>query len=108
MFKLCKSFNVKFDDNLKDRFENIFKLCDSKCHCDCDGKTLKKLHCQGYKFFSHLYLKNISQSNLTTVMQKNVWDTLNMKCLGDYHSQYGQGNTLLLCNVSGKFQDRCM
>ena len=41
-------------------------------------------------------------------MQKNVWDTLNMKCLGDYHSQYGQGNTMLLCNVSGQFQDICM
>ena len=52
-------------------------------------------------FYSELNLENISDKDYENV--KKVWETFEIKNLGEYHDLYAQCDTFLLADVSENF-----
>ena len=57
-------------------------------------------------FYSELNLEGIS--NKDYLHAKKVWDTFEIRNLGEYHDLYVQADTLLLADVYEKFRDKCI
>ena len=59
-----------------------------------------------YKFFSNYHKINISDKYYNYPL--NVWNTFNIKNLGEYHDLYVQSDTLLLSYVFEAFRNTCI
>ena len=57
-------------------------------------------------FYSELNLEGIS--NKDYLHAQKVWDTFEIRNLGEYHDLYVQTDTLLLADVYEKFRDKCI
>ena len=57
-------------------------------------------------FYSKLILKHISEADHTHVQK--VWDTFNIKNLGEYHDLYVQCDTVQLAHVFERFRETCI
>ena len=57
-------------------------------------------------FYSKLNLENITDKDYEHV--KKVWETFEIKNLGEYHDLYIQDDTLLLAEVFENFTDKCI
>ena len=58
------------------------------------------------KFFSSLKNEDISEKDYEKA--KVIWDTFNVKDLGEHHDLYLKTDVLLLCNVFEKFINTCL
>ena len=58
------------------------------------------------KFFSSLKYEDISEKDYEKA--KNIWDSFNVKDLGEYHDPYLKTDVLLLCDVFEKFINTCL
>ena len=58
------------------------------------------------KFF--ISLKNVDISEKDYEKAKDIWNTFNIKNLGEYHDIYLKTDVLLLCNVFEKFINTCL
>ena len=57
-------------------------------------------------FYSKLNLEDIS--NKDYLHAEKVWDTFEIRTLGEFHDLYVQTDTLLLADVYEKFRDKCI
>ena len=57
------------------------------------------------EFYSNLYLNNISVKDYEHA--KKVWNTLNIKNLGQCHDLYVQSDTMLLADMFEHFRKVC-
>ena len=57
-------------------------------------------------FYSELNLGGISDADYEHV--KKVWESFDIKSLGEYHDLYVQYDTLLLADVFENFRDKCI
>ena len=58
------------------------------------------------KFFSSLENEGVSEKDYKK--PKNIWNTFDMKTLGEYHDLYLKTDALLLCDVFEKFINTCL
>ena len=57
-------------------------------------------------FYSELNKEGITDEDYAHAQK--VWDTLNIKNLGEYHDLYVQSDTALLADVFENFRDKCI
>ena len=57
-------------------------------------------------FYSELNKEGITDEDYAHAQK--VWDTLNIKNLGEYHGLYVQSDTALLADVFESFRDKCI
>ena len=57
-------------------------------------------------FYSELNNEHITDEDYAHAQK--VWDTFNIKNLGEYHDLYVQSDTLLLVDVFESFRDKCI
>ena len=57
-------------------------------------------------FYSELNLGSITNEDHN--QPKKIWDTFNIKNLGEYHDLYVQSDTLLLADVFENFRNTCI
>ena len=57
-------------------------------------------------FYSKLSLEGISDAEYEHV--KKIWESFEIKNLGEYHDLYLQWDTLLLADVFENFRDKCV
>ena len=57
-------------------------------------------------FYSEFDLENITDKDYEHV--KNVWETFEIKTLGEYHDLYIQCDTFLLADVFENFRSKCI
>ena len=57
------------------------------------------------EFYSNFNLEDITDNDYTHAQK--VWNTLNIKNLGEYHDLYVQADTLQLADVYEKFRETC-
>ena len=58
------------------------------------------------EFYSSLNMESINDKDYEPA--KKVWNTLNIKNLGEYHDQYVQSDTVLLADVFENFRTVCL
>ena len=71
-----------------------------------NGKNLKKIITDKKSFYSELNKKGITDDDYAHAQK--VWNTFNIKILGEYHDLYVQSDTALLAGVSESFKDKCI
>ena len=119
-----KYINIRNNEhlhNIKKRFPNTYQLCNND-----DNKFILLLrkgiypydYMDGWDrfhetslpskehFINKLYLEDITDRDYEHA--KTVWDTFNIKNLGEYHDLYVQSDTVLLADVFKKFRDTCL
>ena len=117
----CKNLSFKPINTLITKFSNTCKLC-----CNDNEKFVLLLRKGIYpyeymddwnrfnetslplkeEFYSSLSLSNISDKEYEYA--KKVWNTLNIKNLGEYHDLYVQSDTALLADVFENFRKVCL
>ena len=70
------------------------------------GKNLKKNHYLTKNLFTVLNNEHITDEDYAHAQK--VWNTFNIKTLGEYHDLYVQSGTLLLADVFEHFIDKCI
>ena len=57
-------------------------------------------------FYSKLNIQHVTNND--DEHAQKVWDTFNIKDLGEYHDLYVQADTLLLADIFEKFRETCI
>ena len=117
---LCcnKSYQRKFDENLKERFFNTYKFS-----IDDNNKFLLLLQKGVYPYvymddwekFNEISLpekedfyRHLNNEDFTDVKSKRVCKDFDIKNLGKYYGLYVQSDTLLLADVFDNFRNKCL
>ena len=115
-----KNLEISHDTVMK-KFHNTYQLCDN----DFDKFNLllrKGVYPYEYmdkwekfnedklpdkeSFYSELNKEHITNEDYAHAQK--VWDTFNIKNLGEYHDLYVQSDTALLADVFDNFRDKCI
>ena len=107
--------------NIKERFPNTYRLCNNE---DNKFKLLLRKGIYPYDYmdswdrFNETSLPSkehfTNKLNLEDIINKDyehaktVWNTFNIKNLGEYHDLYVQSDTALLADVFEKFRNTCL
>ena len=118
--KKCDSKSYKSINHLIERFPNTYRLCSND-----SNKYLSLLKKDVYPyeymdswerfnettlprqidFYSKLNIQHVTNND--DEHAQKVWDTFNIKDLGEYHDLYVQADTLLLADIFEKFRETC-
>ena len=119
--KECNDKSAKSVDDLKEKFPRTYKFCNG--HINKFVLLLRKgVYPYQYmdswerfngtslppkeSFYNNLNLEEISSKDY--LHAQKVWDTFEIRNLGEYHDLYVQTDTLLLADVYEKFRDKCI
>ena len=86
----CKDISYKPLQPLTERFSNTYRLSNNE-----NKKFILLLRKGSYPYE---YIDDWNRFN-ETELPSNVWNTFNIKNLGEYHDLYVQSDTLLLADV---------
>ena len=119
--KVSKINNKISHDELIKKFPNTYQLCNNDLN-KFEVLLRKGVYPYEYmaswkrfkeeslpdkeSFYSELNKEGISDEHYAHA--KKVWDTLNIKNLGEYHDLYVQSDTALLADVFESFRDKCI
>ena len=117
----CKDISYKPKEPLIDRFSNTYRLFNNNNekfvlllrkgvypyeYIDDQNRFNETEPPSKYKFDSKLHMKNISDKDYEYGL--NIWNTFNIRILGEYHDLYVQFDTLLLSDVYEEFRKTCI
>ena len=97
---LSKSFSGKYLKAVKEKGIYPYEYINSFTKFDETELPSKD------KFFNSLKDKDISKNKYSRA--KNIWNTINIKNLGEYHDLYLKTDVLLLCDVFENFINTCL
>ena len=119
--KVSKINNKISQDELIKKFPNTYQLCNKDLnkfelllskdvypyeYMD-SWKRFKEDSLPGKEsFYSELNKEDITDEDYAHAQK--VWDTLNIKSLGEYHDLYVRSDTALLADVFESFRDKCL
>ena len=116
-----KEYEKEFNNELIERFANIFKFCDNDFdkfimllrkgvypyeYIDGWDKFNEKIIPSKDSFYSNLTLENISETDYAHA--NNVFKKININNLGEYHDLYVRSDTLLLADIFENFRQSCL
>ena len=116
-----KEYEKEINKELIERFANTYKFCNndinkfimllrkgvySNEYMDGWDKFNEKIIPSKELFYSNLTLENISEVDY--MHANNVFKTIELNNLGDYHDLYVRSDTLLLADVFENFRNACL
>ena len=116
----CKNISYRSIKPLIDKVSNTYRLCNNNSekfvlllrkraylyeYMDHWKRFNEKLPSKE-EFYSNLNMESINDKDYEPA--KKVWNTLNIKNLGEYHDQYVQSDTVLLPDVFENFRTVCL
>ena len=118
--KISEINNKISQDELIKKFPNTYRLCNKDLnkfelllrkgvypyeYMDSWKRFKEKSLPDKESFYSELNKEGITDENYAYAQK--VWNTYNIKNLGEYHDLYVQSDTLLLADVLKNFKDKC-
>ena len=117
----CNKYSYKPITPIKENFTNTYRLCNKDLnkfvlllrkdiypyeYMDSWEKFNEERLPPKKEFYSKLNLKDITDEEYKHALK--VWDTFNIKNLGEYHDLYVQGDALQLADIFRKFRETCL
>ena len=117
----CRNTSLKPLTELINKFQNTYKLCNNDHekfilllrkgiypyeYIDNWNEFDETLLPSKEEFYSNLNMSNISDKEYDHA--NKVWNTFNIKKLGEYHDLYVQSDTALLSDVFENFRNTCL